>query len=208
MDYLWTILGAIFLLAGLIGCVLPCLPGPPLAYAGLLLLHLTTWVQFPLAKLIIGAILAVIVVALDSVVPVIGTKKFGGTKAGMWGSTIGAIVGFFIPLWGLGIIVGPFLGAVVGEWAFGNRPNAWKSGFGAFLGFLFGTLLKLVVCILFVWWSISAFISRPSAEQVASHSDNGYPLIISYYPHYFLSFGDPFYPVEEESPFSGESHPN
>ena len=100
-----------------------------------------------------GLICAVITV-LDYVVPVWGTKKFGGTKAGTRGSTIGMIVGILVlPMLGivlgpfgiLGILGGPFVGAYIGE-KMGGTPDdkAWRSAFGSFIGFLTGTLMKVV----------------------------------------------------------------
>jgi uncharacterized protein len=144
MDVVLLIVAFVFIVAGIVGCVLPVLPGPPLSYLGLLLLHFTSWVDISTATLLWLAFFAVLVTVLDYVVPIYGTKKFGGSKYGQWGATIGLIVGlFFGPL---GIIAGPFLGALVGELIKGRNSNeALKSAFGSLVGFLAGVVLKLIV---------------------------------------------------------------
>jgi len=149
MEVLWIIIGLVCVIAGIAGCILPVIPGPPIAYLSLLLLQITERDQrpFSLTFLLIWAGVVIIVTLLDYIVPVWGTKKFGGTKYGTWGSTIGLIVGLFLPQ-PFGILIGPFAGAVVGELIGGSTSaKALRAGFGSFLGFLTGVLLKLVVCI-------------------------------------------------------------
>lgn len=152
MDYVLIGLGILFIISGILGCVLPVIPGPPLSYVGLLLLHFTEKYQFLPRFLIIWAIITAVVYALDYVIPAWGTKKFGGSKRGVWGSIIGLIVGlFFFPPFG--IIIGPFAGAVIGELTSGKDSGAaLKSGFGSFLGFLMGTLLKLITSGMMTWY--------------------------------------------------------
>ncbi len=148
MDILLIILGIIALLVGLAGCILPMLPGPPVSYVGLLLLHLTSNVDFTWTELIVWLVIVIVVQLLDYVVPMLGTKKLGGSKWGNIGCGIGTIVGLFFLPWG--IIVGPFVGAVLGELLGGcNKAQALKSGLGSLLGFLFGTVIKMVVCVYF-----------------------------------------------------------
>lgn len=158
LDIILIILGSICLIVGLIGCILPMIPGPPISYAGLLLLHITDMVQFSTAQLLFWLILVVIVQVLDYFTPILGSKYSGGTKWGSWGCLIGSVIGviFFSP-WG--IIVGPFAGAFIGE-LLGERStrDALKSGIGALLGFLFGTVVKVVVCGYFVWCFIKVLI--------------------------------------------------
>jgi len=139
--------GAILMLLGIIGSFLPVLPGPPLSYLGLLLLQLLPESPFSNKFLLIYAGLTLLVTVVDYVVPVYGSKKMGATKYGIWGSTIGLLLGiFFFPPFG--IILGPFLGAVAGELIHGKKMNdALRSGFGAFIGFLTGTFLKLAFCV-------------------------------------------------------------
>ena len=155
MDIFLIILGAICLLVGILGCVLPVLPGVPLAYCGLLLLHATEKVQFSWQFLVIWAVVTIVVQVLDSVVPIWGTKKFGGSKMGVWGSTLGLLVGLFFGPWG--IVLGPFLGAVVFELIDGkNTRLALKAGWGSFVGLMTGTILKLICCGLMTYYFIAA----------------------------------------------------
>ncbi|WP_321373549.1 DUF456 domain-containing protein [uncultured Draconibacterium sp.] len=158
MDILLIVLGSIFIISGILGCVLPIIPGPPLSYIGLLLLHFTERYQFSSKFLIIWAIITVVVYALDYLIPAWGTKKFGGSKRGVWGSIIGLVIGlFFFPPFG--IIIGPFLGAVIGELTAGKESGeALKSGFGSFMGFLAGTLLKLITSGMMTWYFIKELI--------------------------------------------------
>lgn len=152
MDYVLIALGILFILSGIIGCILPVLPGPPLSYIGILLLHFTEHYQFSTNFLILWAVITVVVYGLDYVIPAWGTKKFGGSKRGVWGSIIGLIVGFFFfpPF---GIIIGPFVGAVIGEITSGKDTGAaLKSGFGSFVGFLTGTILKLIASGMMTWY--------------------------------------------------------
>ena len=157
MDIFLIILGAICLLVGILGCVLPVLPGVPLAYCGLLLLHATDKVQFSWQFLVIWVVVTIVVQVLDSVVPIWGTKKFGGSKMGVWGSTLGLLVGLFFGPWG--IVLGPFLGAVVFELIDGkNTRLALKAGWGSFAGLMTGTVLKLICCGLMTYYFIAELI--------------------------------------------------
>lgn len=157
MDILLITIGALCLLAGLAGCILPAVPGPPVAYAGLLLLHFTDRVQYSTTQLLLWLLIVIIVQVLDYIVPILGSKYSGGTRWGTRGCLIGTIIGLFFMPWG--IILGPFLGAFIGE-LFGGRETgqALKSGVGSLLGFLFGTILKCVLCGYFVWEFVAALV--------------------------------------------------
>ncbi|SHG69971.1 DUF456 domain-containing protein [Flagellimonas flava] len=147
MDIALLILGFILMLVGILGSFLPVLPGPPVSWVGLLLLYLTKAV--PDNWWILGGtlILALGITVLDYVIPAAGTKKFGGSKAGMWGSIIGLLVAIFVPILGpFGIIIWPFVGALVGELLNkADQKTAMKAAFGSFIGFLTGTFLKFVI---------------------------------------------------------------
>ena len=170
MDVILIILGAICLLLGLIGCVAPVLPGVPLSYLGLLLLHWTDRAQLSWQFLTIWAVVVIVIQVLDYFIPAWGTKKFGGSKYGIWGSTIGLFVGLFMGPWG--IIVGPFVGAVLGELLYFNRHpqdrieqsentnfnRALRAGFGSFIGLLTGTILKLICCGMMVFYFVKELI--------------------------------------------------
>lgn len=145
MDYFLAALGAIFILAAFLGCFVPVIPGPPLGFAGLICAHFTRWGNYE-AKILIGIAAAVVIAAiLDYVLPLWATKKFGGSKRGIWGATLGMVLGLiFFPPWG--IIIGPFVGAFIGEYTDKeNRDKALKSAFGAFIGIVFSMGLKLAV---------------------------------------------------------------
>lgn len=147
------------MLAGLLGTVLPVIPGPPLSFAGLLVLHFSEWAEYSVEFLVVMAILAAVVSILDYVVPVWGTKKLGGSDAGIRGSTIGLIAGIFVfpPL---GLILGPILGAFVAELLRDRNDlgKAVKSGFGSLLGFLMGTGIKLFACVLMAYYFVIALL--------------------------------------------------
>ena len=145
MDTVLIIIGVILLVCGIIGCIVPFLPGPPLAYCSLILLQFTHFQPFSVTFLIVWAIVVSIVVLLDYYIPIWGTKRFGGTKGGTWGAAIGLLLGIFLSP--AGILIGPFLGAFVGEII--NRQDtstAFRSAIGAFAGFLAGTFMKLIIC--------------------------------------------------------------
>ena len=145
MDYVLIFVAGILIILGLLGCILPVIPGPPLSFGGLLILHYTRWGLIDSKILLWLGIAAAVATILDYILPVWATKKFGGTKRGVWGATLGLVVGlFFFPPFG--IIVGPFLGAFVGEMSSNqNHRFALKSALGSFIGFLLGTGLKFAV---------------------------------------------------------------
>lgn len=145
MDIFLIGLSIICLVIGLLGCILPMLPGPPLAYVGLLLLHATEYAQFSSTQLWSCLFAVVVVQILDYITPILGSKYSGGTKWGNWGCVIGTIMGmFFLPL---GIIIGPLIGAIAGELLGGRGlSQAMKAGLGSLVGFLLGTVVKLLLC--------------------------------------------------------------
>lgn len=154
LDIVLIILAGICMIVGIIGSIVPALPGPPLSYVGILLMHFTSMTEYSSLFLILWAIVIVTIQVLDYFVPIWGTKKFGGSKYGAWGSTIGIVAGMFIfpPL---SIIIFPFVGAVIGE-LLNNKDfnSSLKAGFGAFIGFLAGTLMKLIVCFILFFFYI------------------------------------------------------
>lgn len=157
MDIFLTIIGFAFILLGLAGSILPVLPGPPLSWIGLLFLHMTDAVPSDTSFLIITLIIALLIFALDYIIPAIGTKKFGGSRAGMIGTTLGLIIGLITPI-PAGIIIGPFVGAYIGELTNkSDSKTALKAAFGSFLGFVTGTLLKFIVAIVYLGFFISKF---------------------------------------------------
>lgn len=148
MEILLVILSIILLVGGIVGCILPILPGVPLAYAGVLLMHWTDKVHFSTTQLVVWLVIVIVLQILDYISPILGSKYGGGTSHGNRGCMAGTILGLFFMPWG--IILGPFLGAVVGEMLGGSDlPHAVRAGVGSLIGFMLGTLLKIFVC--FYW---------------------------------------------------------
>lgn len=129
---------------GLLGVIIPVLPGTLLSFGGLVCAYFVSGSTITSTELIICGILSVVVMVLDYLLPGYFTKVFGGTKAGITGATIGTFVGF---LFGIpGIIFGPFFGAVIGEMVGSNTSidKALSIGLGSMLSFLVGSGIKLI----------------------------------------------------------------
>lgn len=155
MDIALLVIAFVFILIGFIGCIVPGLPGTPIAYAGLWIAQATDRVDFSWQFLLIWGIVVVVISVLDYLVPAWGTKHYGGTKWGVWGSTIGVFVGLFFGA--IGVILGPLVGAIIGELLAGKELQAaLKAGWGSFVGILFGTILKLIACGLMTVYLIHA----------------------------------------------------
>jgi len=153
LDYILLALAIVFLIIGIIGCLVPVLPGPPLSFAGILILHFTSFAVFRPELLLILGIISIVVAVFDYLVPIWGTKKFGGTKYGIRGATIGLLVGLF--LGPPGIIIGPFLGAVTGEMIYKDDFRyAIKAGFGSLIGFMAGIGIKLAASLIITFYFI------------------------------------------------------
>ena len=165
MDIFLLVLGFILMLVGILGSFLPVLPGPPISWVGLLLLYSTSAITMNWTFLGITLAIALIVFGLDYVIPAIGTKKFGGTKWGVIGTTVGLLVALIFPILGpFGIIIWPFVGALVGELLNkADKKTATKAAFGSFLGFLTGTFLKFMVAIVYFGLFISKAWEHSSA---------------------------------------------
>ncbi|TDQ22874.1 DUF456 domain-containing protein [Tenacibaculum caenipelagi] len=151
MDILLVLLGFVFACLGIIGSFLPVLPGPITSWVGLLLLHLTKAVPQNWTFLGITLAIAIIIFFLDYFIPAMGTKRFGGSKYGMYGTTIGLIVGLLSPI-PFGILIGAFVGALVGELIYDSKDTnrAIKASFGAFLGFLASATIKFSIAMVYL----------------------------------------------------------
>ena len=152
MNIVLIILAVVMILVGIIGSVVPGLAGPPFSWLGLLFIHLSAAAQFSTSFLLITAAIALVITILDYIVPSWSTKHHGGSKAGVWGCNIGLVISIvglpFGPQGLIGVIFWPFVGALVGELLNGKQSRAaLRAAWGAFLGFLTGTLLKLVYCV-------------------------------------------------------------
>ena len=138
------IIAVILGIAGLVGCILPVIPGPPLSWLGLLMVYFTHPEGMTSGFLIAWLVVAVVVTILDYLVPSWVTARTGGSRAAARGTLVGMVIGIiFFPPWGM--IAGSFLGALAAEIIFGGRDLAGslKPAFGSFLGFLLSTGLKL-----------------------------------------------------------------
>ncbi len=143
---------------GLIGVIVPVLPGTLLSFAGMVCAYFVTGSTITTTQLIVCGVVSVAVVLLDYLLPGYFTKVFGGTKAGITGATIGTFVGllFGIP----GIILGPFFGAVIGEMV-GSKVDidrALSVGLGSLLSFLVGSGIKLIVGLYMIYHIVKVFM--------------------------------------------------
>ncbi len=144
IEWLMVFIGAIMCVVGVLGSFLPVIPGPPMSFVALLLIHFSSQEnRFTLITLLVLFAATILITALDYVMPIWGSKKFGGTKYSVWGSTIGLIIGMF--LGPFGIIFGPFIGSLIAELVAGRKSeDSLRSAWGSLVGFLFGTGIKLL----------------------------------------------------------------
>lgn len=159
METFWLLLAIALVVIGFAGTIIPMLPGIPLIFGGFLVWGLASgWKDYTMQTVVILGIVTAAIWLLEYYAGAIGAKKYGASKAGVWGTVLGGIIGVFafnIP----GLVIGSFLGAVIGEVIIGrSRREAWRAGWGAFLGFLAGTAIKviagLVMAGLFFYWLI------------------------------------------------------
>lgn len=155
MDLLIVALAAILMLVGVLGSFLPMLPGIPVSWAGLLLLHFASVVPMNYTFLGVTLLITIIIFILQYTIPALGTKYLGGSKQGMWGATLGLFAGIFIPI-PFAILIAPFVGAYIGEIL--NKADsrtALKAASGSFIGLLASTFMEFVVTaiflLLFIW---------------------------------------------------------
>lgn len=158
MDIVLIILWSVLCIAGIIGSILPVLPGPLLAYIAFILLQLTSAHPFSWIFFIVRTLIIIFLMVLDYIIPARGTKKFGGSKRGVRWSNIGLVVSVIIlpifgivlgPFWLLGLIGGPFLWAYIGEkYAGKHHSHALRSARWSFIWFVSWSLLKVVVSVI------------------------------------------------------------
>lgn len=150
---LLAVLGSLLLLAGFAGCILPMLPGPPLAYLALFCVVLGKGWVYSTTELVVLGLLTAAVTVIDTLLPVLGAKRYGASKAGIWLSVAGLLVGTFaFPPFGF--LLGAFLGALAGELLAGKGSGAFRPAWGVFLGTLAGTALKLGTCGAISWYFV------------------------------------------------------
>ena len=150
MDLFLLILSAILIISGIIGSFIPIIPGPLTSWFGLFSLNLISTVEIDKTLLIITFIIALIIFVLDSLIPIYGSKYFGGTKYGILGASIGLLIGIITPI-PFGIIIGPILGALIGELLFNNDlKKSIKSSIGVLIGFLASTFIKFITSVIYL----------------------------------------------------------
>jgi len=160
MDFFFEIVGFLFVLLGIVGSFLPVLPGPLTGWVGLFLLHQSDRIPQDNTFLLTSFAIALLVFLIDYVIPALGTKKFGGSKKGIIGSTIGLVIGLLF-LGPLGIIVGPFLGAYSGELLNKTeQKQALKAALGSLIGFLTGVFLKFAVALVFCFYYVKIYTTH------------------------------------------------
>ena len=152
MTTIIIIICIVLLLLGILGCFIPVIPGPPLAYAALLLVSIFTDYKFEDSFLVQWAGIVIAVTVADFWLQVYGVKKFGGTKKAINGTMIGLFVGILVPI-PLGFIIGPFTGAFIGAYMDEKDDmfKVLKIASGALIGFIGGLVLKLVVCVYLIY---------------------------------------------------------
>lgn len=157
--YIGLIIGAILILLGILGSVLPVLPGPALSFIGLFLVGLIRNFSPPLTTtlIIIMLIITIVITVMDYFIPLIGAKKYGTSKWGIYGSVAGMIIGaFFSPF---GVLLGALIGAVLVEWMISRKERqALKAGWGIFIGSLLGTILKLGVSGIMAYYFLLSIV--------------------------------------------------
>jgi hypothetical protein len=157
LEGITIVIGSILMLLGLAGSILPILPGPPLSFIGLFLLALLKHFSPPLTLtlVIILAIVTILVIVVDYIIPWLGAKRYGASKWGVWGSVLGMAIGIF---WSpFGMLAGAFIGAVVVEWLVGKRKGeALRAGWGVVMGTLFATILRLGVSGMMTYYFVLA----------------------------------------------------
>ncbi len=157
LEGITIVISSILMLLGLAGSILPILPGPPLSFIGLFLLALLKHFSSPLTPtlVIILAIVTILVIVMDYIIPLLGAKKYGASKWGVWGSVLGMAIGIF---WSpFAMLVGAFIGAVVVEWLIGKKKGeALRAGWGVVMGTLFATILRLGVSGMMTYYFVLA----------------------------------------------------
>ena len=157
MDLILLIIGLLLCLIGIVGSFLPIIPGPVTSWLGILFLNLTSVVEFNLNFVLITLTVAISVGILDYLIPVLGVKKLGGTRSGQIGTTVGLIVALII-LGPIGIIIGPFGGALLGEMSTKKSlQDSIKPAFGAFIGVIAGSVIKFLISLSFLFFYFDIF---------------------------------------------------
>lgn len=141
---LW-VLAIVMIAVGVAGTLLPALPGIPLMFAGMLLgAWIDDFTRIGWVTLTVLAVLTVLSVIVDVAASALGARRVGASPRAIWGAAIGTVLGIFFGL--AGLILGPFIGAVVGELSVHGRFDAaGRVGVATWLGLLFGAVAKVAI---------------------------------------------------------------
>jgi hypothetical protein len=153
-----AVLCSVLMLVGLAGVVLPILPGILVAWLGLFVFAIGTgFERISVAAVVVFFVLTVFTLALDFAAPMLGARKYKASKFGVLGAFLGFLIGLFV-FGPLGIVLGPFVGALAGELiAKKDARRALKPAFGAFVGFIAGALVKIIVIFIMIGFFIASF---------------------------------------------------
>jgi len=153
MEFILILSGIICIMIGIIGCIFPAIPGPPISYAALILLQFAKeGPVFSKSFLVRFAVLTIIVSLIDYFLPLLGAKLYGTSKYGIWGAIIGMIAGiiFFPPF---GMILGVFIGAILGELIAGKENSmALKAGLATFIGSIIALFIRLSLSLVMAFY--------------------------------------------------------
>ena len=150
MDILLLIIGFLCMVIGVFGSFMPVIPGLSISWFGLLLLYFTNTIPTNYWILGITLVITLLLSVLDYFIPAKGTKKFGGSSYGIWGTNIGLLIGLLTPI-PFGFIIGAFLGAFIGELTNSkNHRLALKAATGSLIGFLVSSFMMFLVSILYL----------------------------------------------------------
>jgi uncharacterized protein len=158
MDVVLWVAAVILVVVGIVGIVVPALPGTILIFAGLLVgAWADDFTRVGPAMLILIAIIGVATYGVDFVATALGAKHLGASKRAMAGAALGTVLGFFLGL--PGIIIGPFLGAIAGELTVHRDwKRVGKAGLAAWIGFVVGTAVKVALAFLMIGIFAAAFV--------------------------------------------------
>ena len=157
MDFFIVSFALVCGAVGLLGAVLPALPGPPISFLGVVALMFCADTEISVTFLVVTGVIMLVITAVDYVLPVWFTQLSGGSRESVRGALVGMVIGLlFMPV---GIIIGPFIGAFLGEYAACRRSGkAFKVASLSFVAFIVTTALKLVYSAVIFFYIVKAIV--------------------------------------------------
>ena len=157
MDIILFVSGLILCLIGITGSFVPVIPGPFISWLAILIINLTDAVEFNLNFVLITLSVAVAIGLIDYLIPIIGVKKLGGTKSGQVGTFVGLVLAI-IMIGPFGILVGPFIGALIGEMGCKKSfSDSLKPAFGSLVGVVAGSMIKFCLTLTYLFFYLNIF---------------------------------------------------